>query len=434
LLQKLKTRLATLSGDKKSVLSLVGGTTIAQGLSFLFSPIQTRLFSPEVFGELSVFTSITGIVGVIVCLRYELAIVLPKDDDEGFALLKLSWFFAALVSLASLVAFGLWGKQIYARFNAPGLARYWYYVPITLLLTGIIQAANYWLTRQRKFTVLSYNKVLPVLAINLVSIGLGLAGDRALGARLFSSLVSQLVNIAVLATVLVPDSRVAGRAQYGKKELIGKYKNFLVYDIWGALINNLSWMIVPILMNAFYGSFAAGQYSVGLRVIQIPASIIGASIYQVFLKNASEKKYYAQLYQYSISILKKLLLYTAPLLIGIAIFGRPLFSFVFGPTWGVAGIYSQILAPWALLWFCASPMHSLFTITQKQNLYLVFSILNLVTRFLSLYFGKMINNDFWGIVFFSISGFVVYGMSLVVALQLAKRSDENPKKVHDIEQ
>jgi O-antigen/teichoic acid export membrane protein len=185
-------------------------------------------------------------------------------------------------------------------------------------------------------------------------------------------------------------------------------------------------------MNTFYGSFAAGQYSVGLRVIQIPASIIGASIYQVFLKNASEKKYHAQLYQYSISILKKLLLYTAPLLVGIAILGRPLFSFVFGNKWEVAGIYSQILAPWALLWFCASPMHSLFTITQKQNLYLVFSALNLGTRFLSLYSGKIINNnDFLGLEFFSISGFVVYGMSLIMALNLAKRSDEEQKRMNN---
>lgn len=429
MLKRITNRLKSLSGDKKSVLALVGGTSVAQVLNFLFSPIQTRLFSPEVFGELSVFTSITGIVGVIICLRYELSIVLPKEDDEGFALLKLSWLFAGIVSAASLVVFGFWGEQIYALFNAPSLVRYWYYVPITLMLTGIIQAANYWLTRRRKFTVLSYNKVLPVLAVNAVSIGLGFAGDRALGARLFSTLIGNLVNIAVLAWALVPDMRVERPTQYRKKQLIKQYKNFLVYDIWGALINNLSWMIVPILMNAYYGSFAAGQYSIGLRVIQIPMSIIGASIYQVFLKNASEKKYNAQLYQYSVSILKKLIIYTTPLLFTIAVFGRPLFSFVFGNKWQVAGIYSQILAPWALLWFCASPMHSLFTITQRQNLYLVFAILNFGTRFLSIYLGKIINNDFWGIGFFSMSGFLVYGLSLIVALKLAKNSDEKQREI-----
>jgi O-antigen/teichoic acid export membrane protein len=422
-LEAIKARLKSISGDKKSVLALVGGTTLAQALSFLFSPIQTRLFSPEVFGELSVFTSITGIVGIIICLRYELAIVLPKDDDEGFALLKLSWLFAAIIAGISLIVFGLWGKQIYTRFNAPALARYWYYVPITLLLTGIIQAANYWLIRRRQFTVLSYNKVLPVLAVNLVSIGLGFAGNRALGARLFSILVGNIVNIAVLVSVLVPDMKAKRLQQYKKIELVGKYKNFLVYDIWGALINNLSWMIVPILMNSYYGSFAAGQYSIGLRVIQIPASLIGASIYQVFLKNASEKRYKKELYAYAKSVSKRLFFYTVAFAILLLISGKALFIFVFGSKWDVAGQYTQILAPWAIVWFVASPISSIYTVLQKQNISLITSILNLVTRFLSLFLGKLLNSDIYGIILFSISGFFVNGLSLYFCFKLAKRND-----------
>lgn len=426
--ETIKTRIKSLSGDKKSVLALVGGTTLAQALNFLFSPIQTRLFSPEVFGELSVFTSITGIVGIIICLRYELAIVLPKDDDEGFALLKLSWLFAAIIAGISLIVFGFWGTQIYTRFNAPALARYWYYAPITLLLTGIIQAANYWLTRRRQFTVLSYNKVLPVLAVNLVSIGLGFAGNRALGARLFSSLVGNIVNIAVLVSVLVPDMKVKREQQYRKIELIGKYKNSLLYDIWGALINNLSWMIVPILMNSYYGSFAAGQYSIGLRVIQIPASIIGVSIGQVFLKTASEKRYSGNLTAYTIAIVKKLFVFTVPFAIIIIFFGKHLFLFFFGSKWETAGFYAQILAPWTIIWFVSSPISSIYIILQKQNILLLITIFNLVTRFLSLYIGSLYNNSVLGLILFSITGFAVYALVLEGSLVLAKRND----KLNDI--
>ena len=422
MLQTIKKKINGLSQGKKSVLTLVGGTTIAQGLNFLFSPIQTRLFSPEVFGALSVFTSITGILSVIVCFRYELAIVLPKDDDEGFALLKLSFIFAAFVSLFSLVLFGARSEAIYKLFGASSLQTYWYYVPITLLLTGLIQASNYWLTRKRQFKVLSYNKVVPVLVLNVVSISLGFLGNVGLGARLFAVFVSNIANIAILATVIIPEFKSNNiRKLYKKTNIILNYKNFLLYDIWGALINTLSWMIVPILMNMYYGSAAAGQYAIGLRVIQIPASLIGAAITQVFFKNASEKKYEKFLYRYSLNIIKKLLIYTAPIVIFILLFGKPLFRVVFGTRWEVAGVYSQILAPWALLWFCASPIHLLFTITQKQSLYFVFSILNLGTRFLSLYLGKLISSDMWGIAFFSLSGFIVYGISMLLALNEAKK-------------
>jgi O-antigen/teichoic acid export membrane protein len=423
LISSIKNKLKSLSGDKKSVLALVGGTTIAQGLNFIFSPIQTRLFSPEVFGELSVFTSITGIVAVIICLRYELAIVLPKEDDEGFALLKLSWLFAGIISFLSLVIFGFWGAQIYTFFNAPALAHYWYYVPITLLLTGIIQAANYWLTRMRQFTVLSYNKVLPVLAVNLVSIGLGYAGDRALGARLFSVLISNIVNIAVIAWVIIPDLK-RNHKNYKTTTLVGNYKNFLLYDIWGALINNLSWMIVPILMNYYYGSFAAGQYSIGLRIIQIPMSIIGASIGQVYIKTASEKRYTKELYSYTVAITKKLFLYTIPFALVLLLFGKPLFTFIFGDKWSVAGIYAQILAPWAVFWFIANPISTNFIILQKQNISLFTSTLNLITRFFSLQIGAKLDNAIIGILIFSISGIFVNCLSIILNMHYANKNDK----------
>lgn len=417
-------KLKILSVDNRSILTLIGGTAGAQALNFLFSPITTRLFSPEVFGDLSVFTSITSIIGVIICLRYELAIVLPQDDSEGFSLVKLCFIFTSIISGFIGLLFLLYGKKIYSKFGANNLANYWYYVPISLFLTGVIQASNYWLIRMRQFVVLSWNKVIPVLVVNLISIGLGFAGMIGIQARLFSNLLGSIATIAILAKVILPEiSRRKHLAKFSYKDIIKKYNSFLIYDVWGALLNNLSWMLVPILMNFYYGSNSAGQYSIGLRVIQIPASLIGASITQVFLKNASERIYNRNLYNYCIETLKKLLIYTAPFALFMFFFGKILFQFVFGKRWNLAGTYTQILSPWALLWFCASPMHSIFTITQKQNIYLAFSILNLLTRFLSLYLGKLLGSDTLGIIFFSISGFIIYGISLIVALQEAKRSD-----------
>ena len=420
MLKKLTSRIKSLSGDKKSVLALVGGSTVAQALSFLLSPIQTRLFSPEVFGELSVFTSITGVVGAIICLRYELAVVLPKEDDESFALLKLSWLFAALVSGVTLIVFGFFRTQIYMQFNALALTRYWYYVPITLLFMGVIQSANYWLTRKRQFTVLSYNKVLPVLVGYMISIGLGLAGNRALGARLFSTLAGNIINIAVIAWVIVPEMRMKGRKKFRTIELIKKYKNFAIYDIWGSSINNLSWMIIPILMNYYFGSFAAGQYSIGLRVIQLPISIIGASVGQVFMQSASEKRNTRELYPYTIKIIKMLFLYTLPFALLIFFFGKILFKIAFGDKWEIAGLYAQILSPWAMIWFLSNPISSLYSVLQKQNIHLIIAIINLITRFLSLYLGAKLNSPVLGIVFFSVSGSVVYFVFLIVAVLLAK--------------
>jgi len=413
-----------LSADTKSVLTLIGGTSIAQVLSFLFAPVTTRLFSPEVFGDLSVFTSITGIIGIIICLRYELAIILPQDDDEGFSLLKLCFLFTTVISIVAGFLFLFAGKAIYEKFSAKNLIDYWYYVPISLFLSGIIQASNYWLTRMKQFSVLSWNKVLPVIAVNLVSVGLGLLGQIGIGARLFALLVSNLVNIAVIMKAVAPAFRPEKhRNNFTIGELVHRYKNFLVYDIWGALLNNLSWMIIPILMNTYYGSSAAGQYSIGMRVIQIPASLIGASISQVFITTGNDKRIEKNLYKYCISIAKKLFFYSAPIGILLLLLGKTLFRIVFGNKWSLAGEYSQILAPWAILWFISSPLSAVFTICQKQRQFLIISIANLLTRFLALYIGKLYNSDLLGVGIFSASGFLVYGFSLFLLMRIARKND-----------
>jgi len=73
-----------------NILKLMSGTVLAQALGILAMPVVTRLFAPEAFGVLAIFASMTGIVGVIVCLRYELAIMLPDSNEEAANILGVS--------------------------------------------------------------------------------------------------------------------------------------------------------------------------------------------------------------------------------------------------------------------------------------------------------------------------------------------------------
>ena len=57
--------------------------------SATLAPVITRLYGPEAFGLLALFTSITASPGSIACMRYEMAIMLPKTDKEATNLLGL---------------------------------------------------------------------------------------------------------------------------------------------------------------------------------------------------------------------------------------------------------------------------------------------------------------------------------------------------------
>ena len=54
----------------RNALTLISGTSIAQFVAILMTPILTRIYTTEDFGELSLFLSITGILAVVSTMRY----------------------------------------------------------------------------------------------------------------------------------------------------------------------------------------------------------------------------------------------------------------------------------------------------------------------------------------------------------------------------
>ena len=71
---KLKKGTATFADN---VVALTAGSAVAFGVSILAAPITSRLFGPEEFGLAALFMSGAAILGIIACLRYEMAIAFP---------------------------------------------------------------------------------------------------------------------------------------------------------------------------------------------------------------------------------------------------------------------------------------------------------------------------------------------------------------------
>ena len=71
---------------------IISGTLLAQLIGFFTLPIITRIYSPNAFGEFSLFVAVLGPIGMIITMGYELAILKPKKDKDAFyvVLIKIS--------------------------------------------------------------------------------------------------------------------------------------------------------------------------------------------------------------------------------------------------------------------------------------------------------------------------------------------------------
>jgi O-antigen/teichoic acid export membrane protein len=101
-IKRCKNMLAPRGSFKADVLTLLTGTALGQLLLLAVSPLLTRLFTPAAFGAFGVFLSLAAIMSALSTLRFDQAIMLPKEAEEAAPL-----FWAALLSAGAVGAVSL---------------------------------------------------------------------------------------------------------------------------------------------------------------------------------------------------------------------------------------------------------------------------------------------------------------------------------------
>ena len=103
--------------------------------------------------------------------------------------------------------------------------------------------------------------------------------------------------------------------------------------------------------------------------------------------------------------------------------GGSMFGVVFGFEWTEAGVYCQILAVWAFVWFLTSTTgNTTYNIINKQELMMRFSIINLVVRLVALVVGGLCQSVYLALCLFTLSGVFSYGYSIYLTFRETKAS------------
>jgi O-antigen/teichoic acid export membrane protein len=369
-----------------NVATMMSGKVVAAGIAFVTMPIVARLFTPEDFGVAALFLSIVGILSTFSSLRYEAALVLPKNDEEALTLLAFAYrvLLVFLVAMLAVLVIYTWADATWQVLDLLGMWKW--LLPLGVLLTTSLQIQGSWLIRKQKFRVESVSLVVGNSATSASRIAAGIAAGSSVPGLIFGNLFGMSCRLLVQKTASIEGyratfSRISWRTM---KQVAKRYADFPKLNAPAAIVSSLGQDLPILLMGVMFSPGAAGLYAMANRLTRVPIGIVAASMRKVFLQKAAEIKNSGR------SLRKALLLATGGLVIlGIVpfgcvlLFGQPLLTWLLGVGWFEAGRYLEIMAPWLFMAWVIAPTNSVFIVLRKQRSFLFLQIAATVLKLMA---------------------------------------------------
>jgi len=409
----------------KSVFVLATGTIIVQAISTLLSPVLSRLYSPEDYGLLAIFTSCISILTVIGSFRYELAILLPKKNSEAGLILKLSLIIIILFSVLVFLITLVFNHNLVLLFGNERLSFWLYFLGPVFLAAGVTQSFNYWFNRNKNYKIISGVRISQSSVNSALTLMLGFLKFNTFGLILSLIISNILSSLYLLKRSLLRLSECS--LNFLKlRSVAKKYKEFPLLSLPSALFDTVSINSIIFLLNYYFSESVTGAYSFSLRMLSIPAVVIGTAMGQVFFQKISEA--YSKNEKISTLILRswKVLFLTGIIpTIVLFFFGEEIFTFVFGIKWVEAGRISEYLCILTFFMYISSPTSNAMIVLRKQRILLWINIAAFVYRPLALLFGYSVNNYLTGIILLIIFELIQITAFNILLMRSAVKADSN---------
>lgn len=374
----------------KNVLKIASGTVFAQILNILLSPVIMRIYSPESYGYLTVFTAIMSVLGLVSALAFETAIPVARNEEKAVdvfvvSVITLLLFLIVIfnvLSFASNLFLGLFGAEI--------LHPYRYWIVAGLFFTGLFSIFNFWAYRKKDFNNITLSKYSQSLGGNLAKIGFGLFSSSSIG-LILGRLVGQFCGIILLIIPILKSNLNIKKSfnRYNISSTIVRYKKFPLFSTPTLILISMSSQIPIIFISKFFGSDYVGFYGLAISITFLPVTFIGKSIQDVFYSEAASVAYSdpVKVKKLSNSLLKKLILLGLLPMAVLFLFGPQLFSIVYGNEWLTAGIFSRLLTLYVFSYLVFHPVSVVFSIYEKQNRSFYLNIIKICTIIGIFYIG-----------------------------------------------
>lgn len=341
----------------KNVAILFSGTAISQAIPIAVSPILTRIYTPDEFGLLAIYTACVTVLSVIATARFELAITLPDNHTDAANLVILTLKVCTLISLLFFIPIVLFGSDIATALGHERLAPWLYLLPLSVITTSAFSTFQFWYNRLSDYKIIAMNRVKHSLLTAAAQVGCGLG--QLSGGLLIGSIIANLAFTSWVTQRLWQTHKIFFNQTdlQAQLRLAQRYSSHPKYIAPSQLIGVTAQQIPLLIISSVYSLTAVGFFSLAFRLVSLPTTLVASAIGDVYRQKIAEE--YNQNGEFRATFLKTLIATaTLALLPSLILYAAAptLFALLFGESWRIAGEYAQILIISAYAQFIFTPI------------------------------------------------------------------------------
>ena len=381
----------------KNTSKLLAGNTAAQLIGIIAIPIITRLYSVEVYGLFVTVLAFSLILTPISTMSLHLAILIPKSEIEADKIFRLSMWITSSFCIIITVILLAFSDDVLSILGTTSSVWMIIIIPILVFLQSCYLIFTYWGVRKKSFGMISSSKVAESLTDRIVTVTAGLAGYVSLFSLLLARLLSNLISILHLMPLYrkkIISLKYSKQEHIGYKDLILKYKRYLIFNAPSMLLIDGIRQIPVIIFAAYFSPVAAGLYSIANRVVSIPVAALGNAISKTFTQKIAienTKKNTDGIRNNTHKFFTVLFTFLLIPFSVLSVIGDSIFGIILGNKWESAGVLASSLSYFAMTTLIVQAFGGLFDVMNKQHTRMIFHVCNFVVQisvlFVCIYLG-----------------------------------------------
>jgi O-antigen/teichoic acid export membrane protein len=407
--------------EKKDIFSLISFASIGNLIPIISLPFLVKLYSPEQFGQVTLYTVFLIIFSNILSLKYDQAILVSKNKDETITLFLSSLTLTIFSSISILTLVLL--SSLFLNFSLDNIVLIFFGIIFQFLTSTIFIYHN----RNMNISFMNLSKTLPLILYVLVAFTLPFFNLDLNQPLVYTRLISLFISSIVLIFGIYSDFSNYSFSIEKSKKVLQEYINYPKNILPSKALNMISKNSIDIFISILFGNAILGIFSISRRIVSIPEMVISRPLEtyfrrKVFTNNSlNTKKLKTTFFKYFKNIsISSLFVY-----LSLVFIAPEILPYIFtGKEWGDIIPVVTVLSLGYTVSFVVVPFMSVFRILKIEKYEMIFQTVFFFA--ISILFTSVIVFDLkynYFLELFNLQRIIVFVFCIILILKLILKKE-----------